>query len=209
MQQQTINPQQTGTNWHASDVSFGGHDLFDIHEVLSGTIGAIEQYVMFQESIQDPELKNIATRQQQFLLDTYNILADCFHSGKNPSRPTSKYQMTQANDVQYGLKASQPKKPKLNANEINDECISGMMLGLMKANAGQWTMAATECTNPVVRRVLADCIPNVVEMAYEIFLYQNKHQYYQVPQLPQQDAQMMIQSYAPANNAMQGGTRLQ
>jgi len=35
-------------------------------------------------------------------------------------------------------------------------------------------------------------------MMYEISLYQNKHHYYQVPQLAQQDMQQMINAFAPA-----------
>ena len=81
-----------------------------------------------------------------------------------------------------GLKPSQPKKPMQNANEINDEIISGMMLGLHKGSASGKAMAACETTNPVVRRVLADSVPNCIEMAYELSIYQNQHHYYQVPQ---------------------------
>jgi spore coat protein CotF len=47
-------------------------------------------------------------------------------------------------------------------------------------------MAACEITNPVVRRVFSATIPNCIEMAYELSIYQNKHHYYQVPQLAQQ-----------------------
>lgn len=71
-------------------------------------------------------------------------------------------------------------------------------------------MAALETTNPVVRRVLADSVPNCIEMAYELSIYQNKHHYYQVPQLAQQDMQQILNAYAPAgqpgmppNNPMQ------
>ena len=65
------------------------------------------------------------------------------------------------------------------------------------------TMAALETTNPVVRRVLADSVPNCIEMAYEISLYQNKHHYYQVPQLAQQDMQQLLNSFAPAQGMPQ------
>ena len=61
--------------------------------------------------------------------------------------------------------------------------------GCKNATATMKTMAALETTNPVVRRVLADSIPNCIEMAYELSSYQNKHQYYQVPQLAQQQMQ--------------------
>lgn len=106
--------------------------------------------------------------------------------------------MNQGNDFVYGLKTSQPKKPLQSVEEITDECISGCMLGSVKANASAKTMAALETTNPVVRRVLADSVPNCIEMAYEISLYQNKHHYYQVPQLAPQDMQQMLTMYAPS-----------
>jgi spore coat protein CotF len=68
----------------------------------------------------------------------------------------------------------------------------------MKSSAAVKAHAACEVTNPVVRRVLADSIPNCIEMAYELFLWQNKHGYYQVAQLPQADMQQLTHSYAPA-----------
>ena len=61
-------------------------------------------------------------------------------------------------------------------------------------------MTAMEVTNPVLRRLFADSIPNLIEMAYEIFLYQNKNQYYQVPQLKEEDMQIIMNSYAAAQN---------
>ena len=57
-------------------------------------------------------------------------------------------------------------------------------------------MTALEMTNPVLRRVIADSVPNFIELSYEIFLYQNKHRYYQVPQLMEQDMNVMLTSYS-------------
>jgi len=74
---------------------------------------------------------------------------------------------------------------------------SSILLGHLKGIATHFTTTALEATNPVLRRVFAGSIPNVIEMAYEMYLYQNKHQYYQVPQLQQQDMQALRQSYAP------------
>lgn len=58
------------------------------------------------------------------------------------------------------------------------------------------TVAATETCNPVVRRVLADSVPNCIEMAYELAIYQNKHHYYQMPQLAQPDMQQLLNSFS-------------
>ncbi|MBA9028165.1 spore coat protein CotF [Peribacillus huizhouensis] len=187
-------------------LNHGGHEMFDVHEVLSGTIGTLNQYMLLRQHVKDPELMDILNRQYQFIQDEYNITVDCFTTGRDPSKRTQSYKMKQGNDFVYGLTPTQPKKPLQSVTEITDECISGLMLGSAKSSAAMKAMAACEVTNPVVRRVLADSIPNCIEMAYEISIYQNKHHYYQVPQLAQQDMQQMINAYAPSqippNNGM-------
>ncbi|MBD8138542.1 spore coat protein [Peribacillus frigoritolerans] len=186
-------------------LNHGGHEVFDVHEVLSGAIGTLNTYTLLRQHVQDQELLDILDRQYQFIQDEYNISLECFQTGQDPSKRTESYKMNQGNDFIYGLTPTQPKKPLQSVSEITDECISGLMLGAVKSSASMKAMAALEITNPVVRRVFADSVPNCIEMAYEISIYQNKHHYYQVPQLAQQDMQQMMNAYAPAqgnNNNM-------
>ncbi|PEZ81892.1 MULTISPECIES: spore coat protein [Bacillaceae] len=186
-------------------MNHGGHEVFDVHEVLSGTIVTLNTYTLLRQHVQDQELLDILDRQYQFIQDEYNITLECFQTGQDPSKRTQSYKMNQGNDFIYGLTPTQPKKPLQSVSEITDECISAMMLGAAKSTASMKAMSAVEITNPVVRRVLAASVPNCIEMAYEISVYQNKHHYYQVPQLAQQDMQQMMNSYAPAqgnNNNM-------
>jgi spore coat protein CotF len=198
---------QTHENMHTGSVpqqmNHGGHEIFDVHEVLSGTVATLNQYLLLSQHVKDPELKDILTRQYQFMQDEYNITLDCFTTGQDPSKPTQSYKMKQDNDFIYGLTPTQPKKPLQSVSEITDECISGLMLWAAKSMAPMKTMAALETTNPVVRRVLADSVPNCIEMAYEISIYQNKNHFYQVPQLAQQDMQQMLNAYAPATGQPQ------
>ncbi|KMY48818.1 spore coat protein [Peribacillus loiseleuriae] len=179
-------------------LNHGGHELFDVHEVLSGTIGTLNQYMLLRQHVKDPELMDMLDRQYQFIQDEYNTTVDCFTTGGNPAKPTQSYKMKQGNDFIFGLTPTQPKKPLQSVTEITDESISGLMLGAVKSSAAMKAMAACEVTNPVVRRVLADSVPNCIEMAYEISIYQNKHHYYQVPQLAKQDMQQMLNAFAPA-----------
>ncbi|WP_077247252.1 spore coat protein [Pseudobacillus wudalianchiensis] len=194
--------EQTHTNMHTGAVSpkmnHGAHEVLDVHEVLSGAVGTMNEYMMLRSHVKDQELLNILDRQYQFMQQEYNTTLDCFQSGKDPAVPTQVYNMTQDNDFVYGLTSTAPKKPMQSTSEINDAFISGAMLGSLKSAASMKTMAALESTNPVVRRVLADSIPNCIEMAYELSIYQNKNHYYQVPQFAQQDMMQMMQSYAPA-----------
>ncbi|MEH7501331.1 spore coat protein [Neobacillus drentensis] len=202
-QQQEQMHQNMHTGAVPPQMNHGGHELFDVHEVLSGSIGTINSYMLLRQHVKDPELLDILDRQYQFMQDEYNITLECFKTGQDPSKPTGKYMMKQDNDFVYGMKPSQPKKPWQSPTEISDEFISGCMLSSCKTGASAKTMASLETTNPVVRRVLADSVPNCIEMAYELSIYQNKHHYYQVPQLAQQDMQQMMNAYAPAQGMPQ------
>ncbi|PAD32346.1 spore coat protein [Paenibacillus sp. 7523-1] len=205
---QLQNHQNVETGTIPPQLNHGGHEMFDVHEVLAGAINTLNTYTMLSQHVQDPELRDILLRQKQFMSEEYNITLECFRTGQDPSKPTQSYKMSQDNDFTYGMKPSQPKKPMLSATEICDQSISLSMLNAVKSGAVMKTTAALESTNPVVRRVLADSLPNCIEMAYEISIYQNKNGFYQVPQLPQQDIQQMLNGYAPSMIASQTGGNL-
>lgn len=195
------NPNMTQTGSIPQPFNHGGHEIFDAREVLSHAVGVLDQYTMFRGQIKDQQLKGILDRQFEFLKEEYNVTLETFTTGKKPSHSMLSYNMAMENDTIYGLTQMPPVKPIQSANEINDQGISGYMLGLLKSGASLKAMTALEMTNPVLRRVVADSVPNWIEMAYELFLYQNQHHYYQVPQLSQQDMQQLLNSYSPAANS--------
>lgn len=192
-----VRTSQFGANQPMSK-NHGGHELFDAHEVISGVIGLLDQYRMYDQHIQDSVLKDILQRQSSFVTQMYNTMVECFQTGQDPAVPTQQYQMTQSNEVIYGMQPSQPAKPIQSVNELTDQELSSFMLGQTKTLASSLATAALEVTNPVLRRVFADSIPNVIELSYELFLYQNKQGYYQVPQLNDQDMNLIMQSYTSA-----------
>ena len=106
----TQNPfgQTNHENMHTGTVpqqmNHGGHELFDVHEVLSGTVGALNQAMLLRPHVKDPELLDILDRQYRFTLDEYNITVECFKTGQDPSHPTGSYKMKQGNDFVYGMK---------------------------------------------------------------------------------------------------------
>lgn len=181
---------------------FGGHELMDAHEAIGALSGGLEHYVIYDQHIQDQQLSTMMQRQRTFLTQLYNTIVDTLKTGQDPAVKTQTYNMEEDNKSVYGMKPSAPKTPIQSINEITDECISSAVLGHLKGIASHFTLAALEATNPVLRRVFADSVPNVIELAFEMYLYQNKHQYYQVPQFQQQDMQAIMNSYAPIQGNM-------
>ncbi|QHE51810.1 spore coat protein [Pontibacillus sp. HMF3514] len=197
MNTQGQNGMQMPPNMQQQSMNHGGHEMFDAHEVIASIISMLDQYQMYDQHIQDQELKSILNRQYTFMTQLYNTIVESFKSGQDPTVPTQQYKMQQNNDTVYGVKPGKPKKPNQSIQELSDQGLSAYMLGQVKSLASLMSMTALEMTNPVLRREIADSVPNLIEMGYEIFLYQNKHGYYQVPQLAQQDMNNMLQSYAP------------
>lgn len=201
MQNQQQNFQST--NQMPAEVMYGGHEMFDSHEAISGLVGGLEHGLLYEQHIQDPELKTIMQNQKTAQQQMYNTLVEILRTGQEPKVKTQTYNMTtQDTNVVYGMQPSQPKTPAQSMNEIDDKCISSFMMSHLKQCASAFSTTALETTNPVMRRAFADSIPNIIEMAYEIFLYQNKNQYYQVPQLKQADMQNYMNSFAPIQNPM-------
>lgn len=180
----------------------GGHELMDAHEAIGTVIGGIEQYLIFEEHAQDQELTTMMQRHRSFLSQMYNTMIDSLKTGLDPATPTQTYHIENVSKVTYGMKPSAPKAPFQTVSEITDECISSYMMGILKSTASSFTMTALESTNPVLRRIFADSIPNVIEMAYEVFLYQNRHQYYQVPLLQPEEMQMIENGYSPIQTTL-------
>lgn len=181
----------------------GGHEMFDSHEAISGLSGLLEHYLLYEQHVQDPELKTMMQKQKAFLQQLYNTAVETLKTGQEPQVKTQTYNITtQEINVTYGMQPGQPSAPAQSAQEIDDKCISRFWMDHLKHCASTCTMTSLETTNPVMRRVFADSVPNLIEMAYEIFLYQNKHGYYQVPQLSQQDMQAYRNSFAPIQNPM-------
>ncbi|WP_424475138.1 spore coat protein [Oceanobacillus kimchii] len=197
---------QAGMTKPGQSLNHGGHELFDAHEVIAGIISMLDQYQMYEQHIQDPALKDILQRQTTFVTKTYNTIVESFQTGHDPKVPTQEYKMQQSNNIVYGIQAGKPKKPNASTSELSDQGISAYMLGNAKSLTSLLAMTAVEMTNPVLRRVIADTVPNFIELSYEIFLYQNKHAYYQVPQLAEEDMINMLNSYTtvqqPPNNPL-------
>ncbi|WP_445486885.1 spore coat protein [Niallia sp. 03133] len=190
--------QNVQTGQVPQNLNHGGHEIFDVHEVLTGAINTLNMFKLLEQHVQDPELRDIMNRQYQFIQEEYNLTLQSFQTGQEPAKRTEPYMMKENNDFIYGLVQTPPEKPIQNVSELTDQQVSVAMLNLAKAAASMKSMAAAETTNPVVRRVIAASIPNCIEMAYEISLYQNKRHYYQVPQLAEQDMQQLLNAYAPA-----------
>lgn len=199
------NGQQVHQNLQTGQVpqamNHGGHEMFYVHEVLVGAINTMNLYKLLGNHIQDPELRDIQNRQYQFIQEEYNLTLECFQTGQPPAKRTEPYMMKENNDFIFGMTQMPPAKPIQNVTEMSDQQAAVAMLSALKASASMKTVAAAETTNPVVRRVIAASIPNCLEMAYEVSLYQNKHHYYQVPQLAAQDMQNILNGFAPAQGA--------
>lgn len=178
-------------------LQFGGPELMHMHESIGALTGAIEHIRINAPKIKDKQLSSIVMAQEQYITKLYNVILETVHTAKEPQQKMADYMMQQTDPkTTFGLTPKPPKKPIQQPTEITDECISSAILGHLKGIASGFTMSALESTHPVLRRVIADSVPNIIEMAYEVFLYENQKGSYEVPQYSGSDMLQIINSYS-------------
>lgn len=193
---------QTAKSGMVSRFTHGGHELLDSSEAIGTVMSCLEQFALYEQHTKDQELLSIIQRQKAFLSQLYNTIIDSLQTGHDPKTPTQTYNIENMSDITYGMQPSKPKSPVQTVGEITEECISTYIMNNLKLIASSFTTTALETSNPVLRRIYADSLPNVIELAYEIFLYQNRKGYYQVALLLEQEMQIIKNGYTPVQPNM-------
>jgi spore coat protein CotF len=204
LQQNTQNQNQMqnqNQNQQGQYSQFGAHEVMEVHEVLTNGINSINTGELMVRFVRDTQLQSMLTRQVQFMVQEYNNLVQAVNSrtfNQQQSIPyrTQSRNMTQA--PQYGLNNPSPMSPNASINEMDDRDVSSIMLGLHKTGAGRKMMAALECADPQLRRMMQQGAVNCSELAYETWQYMNSKGYYQIPTLKQTTTQTFMNTFNPA-----------
>lgn len=187
----------------------GAHEVMEVHEVLTTTINGINQFQLYSPHVNDQQLSSILNKQLQFMNQEYNNLVQAVNTqGYSMGTP---YRSPMSLQPKYGLNNPPTQNPNTTPNRLKDQDIASGMLCLHKSSALTKTMAALECADPNLRRMIQQSSTNCSEMAYEVWQYMNQNGYYQVPTMKQMTTNTMTQSYAtaPADPSMDNNMRPQ
>jgi len=185
----------------------GAHELFCIHEVLHSSLNVLDQSLMLRPKVRSTDLENALDRQYAFLGDEYNMIVQAFATGQDPEHRAGRYAMRTSNQTMFQspTDAVPIRRPVQSPEAVSDAHIAMYMLGLLKSLTLAKAQAALEVTNPVVRRVIADSLPNDIEMAYEMYLYLNQRKQYAIPQLPAMTMQTLSNAFAQVPQSPRAG----
>lgn len=176
--------------------NLGAHEVMELHEVLSDTINGINQFELYRPHINDQQLGAMVDKQIQFMTQEYNSMVEALNSnGVTMESPYPSPQMTQP---KYGLNNPEPQSPNTSPQQLSDRDIASGMLGCHKSSTVFKALAALECADPNLRRMVQQGSNNCSEMAYEVWQYMNQKGYYQVPTMKQMTTNTMTQSYNTA-----------
>ena len=185
----------------------GAHETMEVHEVLTSAINGINHFQLYRSFVKDQQLMQILDNQMQFMMDEYNQMVQTLNQqGNNNAVPYNSI----ANGVPtYGLKNPAPQSPNASMNQLDDRDVSSSMLSCHKTSAAKKMMAALECANPQLRRMMQQGAVNCAEQAYEVWQFMNQKGYYQVPTMKEETTNTVLNSYQTAanvnypNNSMQ------
>lgn len=173
--------------------NLGAHEVMELHEVLTHAVDGINQFQLYRPHVNDQQLGLILDKQLQFMNQEYNTMVQTLNNqGMAMGAP---YRSPKTVQPKYGLNNPQPQSPNTSPNQLDDRDISSGMLGSLKSSAILKTIAALECADPNLRRMIQQGSTNCSEMAYEVWQYMNQKGYYQVPTMKQMTTNTITQSY--------------
>ena len=175
----------------------GAHEVMEVHEVLTGSINAINTFQLYRPHVQDQQLSQMLDHQMQFMIQEYNNLVQAVNQkGITMGTP---YRASQNQGPVYGLNNPQPHSPAMSQNQVDDMAIASGMLGCHKNSASKKMLASLECADPHLRRMIQQSAINCGEQAYEVWQYMNQKGFYQVPTMKEMTTNTMTSSYTTAN----------
>lgn len=175
----------------------GAHEVMEAHEVLTGTIDAINQFMLYRPHVRDQQLGQILDKQVSFMEQEYQNMVGMLNQQKGIS--SEPYHARINPGVKYGLRHPSPVTPHETAREINDRDIASGMLGAAKSAAIVKMNAGLECADPQLRRMIIQCAVSAAEMAYETFTFMNERGMYQVPTMPMKTESNFMGTYQTGN----------
>lgn len=174
----------------------GAHEMMELHEVFTKTIDGINQFLLYQPHIKDPQLLSIMEKQLGFMNQEYNNMVNTIsYQGRGEAIP---YRNVKNVSPSYGLKNPSPHAPNVSPDEMDDRDVASGMLGCHKSSAIIRTMASLECADPTIRRMLQQASFSCNEQAFEVWNYMNQKGYYQVPTMKQMTTSTMINTFNTA-----------
>src|SRR5699024_5894264 len=124
---------QTGLGTNTPpQMQFGGHELMEVHEAIGTVTATLEHYALYDQYIQDQELKEIVERQRTFVTQIYNTRLDTLKSGKDPAVPTQPFETEECHQLTFGMTPSAFESSIHSAIQIDDQCLSIGLLGHLK-----------------------------------------------------------------------------
>ncbi len=176
--------------------NFGAHEVMEIHEILSDTITSINTVQLYNEHCKDSQLKNLVNKQQDFMSNEFNNMANALRQeGIQEAVP---YRANMNFSPTYGLRNPSPQTPNPSAGQVDDQDVASALLGIHKSGAGKRLMGALECSHPNLRRMLIQGAVNCADQAYDVWQYMNSRGYYQVPTMQQNTTDTLINTYQPS-----------
>lgn len=175
---------------------FGAHETMEAHEMLNEKINAINHFSIYLHNCQNPALRSMIERHQQFAIQGYDQLVHYTHDYNAANRQSVGMPNYQQGQISYGLNNPPTMAPQM-SGPLPDHMIAMAVLSLHKNSAKNHMAASLECADPNVRQMLLEGAVNCAHQAYETFLFMNQNGFYQVPTMQDHTAKTFLHSYEP------------
>lgn len=183
---------------------FGAHETMEVNEVLLEKVNMITHFNLYAQSTKNQRLLDMLMRHQQEEIRTYDEILAYTHDYNrfNPVPPRTNVRGITPQQIQYGVNQPPQMQPQSDA-AMTDRDVAIAMLQCHKNASMNGLRATLECADPNLRQMLLNSCANCVNQAYEVFLFLNEQNEYQVPELNSRIAKDFLHRYQPSGQQLQ------
>ncbi|SDZ42746.1 Spore coat protein CotF [Evansella caseinilytica] len=182
-------------------MNYAAHEILEMSEALRVKAAEIEQHGMYVNQCQDQQLKNILSKHQQIMSNSYQQGISLMN-GKGAQithrSPNFSGQYSAGMHQQATMSA-----PITNTSTLADQTIATLALNTHKCGAVMGMQWANECADPQLRSYHVNGATMCQEMGYEIWTWMNQNGYYQPPVFSSQQTAQMTGMFQPINMGQQ------
>ncbi|WP_157800892.1 spore coat protein [Bacillus solitudinis] len=177
-------------------MNLAAHELLETSEALRTKAAEIEQHGMFANQCQDQRLREVLSKHQQQMIQTYQQGVNLAQGKGVHLTHQSPYFYSQNNTIGMHHQVTMS-APMANTQTLSDQTMATLALNVHKSGAIMGMQWANECVDTQLRTYHVNCANLCQEMAYEIWTWMNHNGYYQPPAFSTSQTTQMTNMFQP------------
>lgn len=171
--------------------------MMEVGKAMTSIVNCMNTFRMCQPHIKQQKMMSIMDKQMQYMMSMCKNIGKYMQSkGGNVEMPQQ--MMSWQSEYEFG-NSMQQQRLQMDAGQLDEFHTGCCMMSALKSCSIACNVATMACTDPIIRNIVMGCCTSCMNMAYDIFMYMNKKEMFQLSNMQGITNEYMMNIYQPMN----------